>query len=479
MSTEKRFNGRSFLFLSNSLDKERESSTYTFIQKVISNYNPDIKTGSVEVLRESINFDTYKVELENDQRTFILKISFDPHCQEILNESSFLRENDSNFCNSYLDSGNIIIGEQSVLYLISTHEYAEDLNDLGCSFLFDNFDSFLLTSNNILALKCDNDFDFFLKNILQIPEELLNYLDASVIEDSYKKEIKSFRKDCEFLKSKIEKLYDKDFYNKNETCSFSLDKESLISRDGLFKFINCHSVYKGNELLSFAMFFLRLGIDKKTQENLIKSYSYAYGEDFKKVKSEFSKVYEFAVLFSLFIFILDSFIEESVYSKERDKEILNLGFKSSVLFDSIENKKGFIRIKNRLKNKGIMPIINAQRSVLTPPVDEEKNETKSEKAKIKETTVSLSEFLNEKKERSIKLSWEKNSYATGYLPYFVKPDGRYIKMETTKDLSCDFSDLDLIGDYGGGVKCLTDRDFYDSDYSVCSIKVKDLSLEIH
>ena len=292
MDISRILSGKCQLSYSSHLDKESNDSLYKIVAKIINDYIEDCDIEFIFSISENENFDTYEVSVKNQSKKFIVKISYDISCYEILNETAILKNQKPIFCNSHVGSGIYKSQGISFLYLISTKENAINLSELGRANFFNHKDSFLFTLGNFSNLKSSKSLEDHLNHILK---PSIFYEDESFLEEFENAEKNgdiNAKNISQWSRSDIEKntdfhvfvlmrsfknfifgLYDKEFFDKGETCHGSLNNDKIIFKNGLFKFTDVGSHFSGNSMFDLCWLCLEMGCKKSDFESALKTYA--------------------------------------------------------------------------------------------------------------------------------------------------------------------------------------------------------------
>lgn len=466
------------------LDEVDYESLYKITDQIIKKHLDDFVISKMYFHNENENFDSYIAESKNNQERLIIKTSYDIGCSEIINETRILKKTKPLFCNSHIGSGVYRSKGISLLYLILTEEKALNLNELGRSKFLDEKDSFLFALLNFKEIKSTRTFEDHLNYILKPSifyehESLLAELNEmskqapNILtwgEEDIKKNINVY---FFILIKTFEKfilgLYDKEFFDKKETCHGCLGSEKVIFKNGLFKFIDVGLSFSGNSMFDLCWICLESGFSKSRFNNVINTYALVCDIKEDKAHADFYKAMDIVLPLFFARLLYLSFIEEEVYKNKRLEEIYKYCFSALRAFGWVNYSlitKKYIKV---LTERLLDPLINAQSTTDVSVADKEEVDKSSAKIKIDPVEIKLEKI---EKEDSVDLlvTWEPSSEATGYAAYFISPDGSFSKELTDKTFSI-LEDAKTVGIYGCGVRCLTDPDKQDSNYTKQEIKI--------
>lgn len=475
MNPRQVFKDKAFITVKKTLTEAEDEFLFKIIRDIFSEFKNEKEISEIETIEENENFDSYKVTQKETGLSFNVKISLDKESFLLKNEGRFLFKNKSVFTNSYIHHGSKRIGGSNIIYLVSSHENAEDISEAGSGYLFENFSSLLSAAECFSELECRYDFDFYIEKLLS--DKIID-ADSELLNDFKNKgEILGCLKE---IKTHILKNYDKKMFNIGQACHVNLKKQNVITRNGLFKFINCSDVFSGTILFSICNLCLNAGFNEKQMTSIIKNYSEFTKSEEVGILKAFNRVMKLAVPIFYLNILYEAFIEQKFFQNRRAYKFIDLaGLATSNYYYLSKLPK----TKKIIQDLIIKPISNSQCDVTLPPPVTNKEESEEQSLNVQNRSTELDKpKLNvrkiEDKNKNVKinLSWDRVVSATGYSPYIKKPNGLIAEKPNTRDLSIEFENIDLIGHYGVGVRSLSSTG-KDSEYAVNVININDLPVK--
>ncbi|NVM35102.1 MAG: hypothetical protein HWN81_05870 [Candidatus Lokiarchaeota archaeon] len=474
MNSSQLFSGRAFV------TKETRCSLASHkYKKLILDIIKDSKNSffafEVSYLDGNENYDCYI--LHGDQRSDIgsdicLKFSLDKNCKELIRESSFLKNNDSLFKNSYIASG-VCEKAGNVRYLLSSIERSETIRESGRYIVLENISSFIFTLMAFSKTETERNFkefseDFFYENsISKSPKFLLDSIDQYFGLD----EVKSIFNE---LKSFVIENYDEKILEKNTVCHGSLSLDNVITRDNLFKFINCNNCFKGNKLIDIAFVCVNFGLHEEQSNYIINEYIEALALDKEETKKEFEYCLKIVTCIVYTRILYSYIIESCVFLSERRNLLLRVIDNFSSSFYWLEKFDLLSEYRDKIKEILIEPILNSQEDVSIPPNQVITKDRVSSKNKIKKPKLNAVLKKTKLNKPYIELSWEKINKHSQYSCYVLKPNGSFKEYKDSENNNYIYSEVDVIGTYGVGVKTLGDDSIEDSDYDIITLDIFDI-----
>ena len=467
------------------MDYEDYESLYKITEQIIKKSIDDFVVSKMYFNEENENFDSYIVENKNTNQKFIIKLSYDIGCAEILNETRILKEEKPLCCNSYVDSGVHRSKGVTFLYLISTKEDAVDFLELGRSAFLEHKDSFIFAILNFKEIKSKKTFLDYFNSILR-PSVIYEYEDAinkleekssdfpDILDWTDKEKKTEIRLYFFIIMRTFEKfmlgIYDEEFFNKGETCHGLLSNEKIIFKNGLFKFTDVGFAFSGNSMFDICWVCLEGGFKKSSFDDLIKNYAIATEVEEEQLHKDFYKMMDIVLPLFFARLLYTSFVEEILYQNKRIQEIYRYFFSALNAFKWVDYSiitKKYIKV---LTDRLLKPMIDAQVDLDISVADETNTEQSFAPIEVDPVSNVNLKKINKEDSTDLLLSWKTSPEATGYAVYLISPDGSFYKELTYKN-SCVWEDVKGIGAYGAGVKCLTNARFKDSEYSRAEVYV--------
>ena len=445
-----------------------------FIRKIIQDYNSSFMATDITDAVGDENYDSYIIEGFNPHpgSKIKLKYSLDENCQSLIRESDFLKKNKPIFTDKLLHSDSIKIG-QNVRYSVHSVENADNIQDCGRHVILDNSQSFILIMLAFGRTECDfsfkKHFDLFFKekSIENAPEFLLKYID-----DLYGlKEVKSI---LSSLKAFAKNNYDDSVFESDEVCHGNLNMENILFRGNLFKFIDCSNCFKGNKILDIAFLSVNLGFKDREINEILKDYCFICDLDESLVREQFDKCLKVASAMVFTDIIYSYLIEYCVFFGSRNERILDLISRFSRSFYLLESFNMIPKYRDQIKEMLINPMVECQVDVEVPPdelltKDKPISEFEMEKPKLNATLEK-----DENNKSFINIYWNKVNDHSEYLCYVIKPNGSIKQFDKSDKNRYIYKNLDVIGDYGIGVKTLGDNLKEDSKFCIVKLRVFDI-----
>lgn len=401
-----------------------------------------------------------------------LKFSFDSDERSLDRESLFLRENKSIFTDKYIASGNVKFGDK-VKYLLTSVEEAETVSSCGRYVITENLPSLIFSLMAFSKTKCGTTFKEYSAKLLDevdisnLPETFLESIDSNY-------NIKNSKQILDYFKSEIENCYDKEVMEKESVCHGNLSIENILFRSGRFKFINCSDCFMGNKLLDLSFMFLSAGFTKNQIRFCLNDYAKALNLKIEDVDREFDLCFKMATLIH-FARLIHSYMVESLVFLGRNKtRILSLIDSFSRCYIFLEEFDLLPDYRPMLKQMFIDPVIKSQIDVTAVPSSVAQKDRITNNKKTKQPQVKANLVKDDTGKLFFDVSWESVNDYSDYFCYVVKPNGTIKTYESFTDTSFTYHNIDVIGDYGIGVKSIGDDNNEDSDFNIVKISVLDI-----
>ena len=473
MNSSQIFTGRAFINEEKAIDLLDKRYGKIF-HAILSKAKQTLDIVEIKQIKGDENFDCFMVKTGFIPMitTLKIKISYDKNCKSIISETVFLRANDAILNERIIDSGIVEVGTK-IRYIITAVDRADTLEELGRGYLFDNMKSFMYTFVYFSSLNCDVTFEEYFSNFLKEKDfsDSSEYV-SEMLEINYG--LENVLNVFEDLKNKAKENYKGSLLSAETACHGNLSLDNIISREFLFKFIDCQQCFLGNKLLDICFLCLNLGLSKNVSKIIVGEYSMAFDLDEEKVQEEFLDCMKVAAPM-FFMKILHSYVIEScVFLGERKDSVLELVSKFSRSFDWLL----FIGIKEEnlflIKSILLEPILGDSSKALEVPSEIESKDRRTKPTQAKKPILKTEFKRSESGSAYIKISWEKISSHNNYLCYVRKPNGFFKKYKESQKTTYIYDDLDLIGVYGIGVRSIGDKNSDDSDFDIATVEVFDI-----
>jgi hypothetical protein len=308
-----------------------EDSEIELVRILLGSLDKPILAEKIELISETENYDVYRYESQG--YSYCIKISLDPNCKEINHECKYLKKINPSVRPEYVKDGVAKVGDQ-LRYIITSYENAENLNDLGRSYFLDNFDSF-----------CDS------YRLMQQSEKintsykvhLSEYFEMSQIENLMEDSIQSIKDYTNFplinkimgdMKNELMIRYDEAFSNQQFICHGNFNAENIISKNGLFKFINFCNCYSSHCFLDLNEIIIELGLPENIEFDLLETFCRKLNIELTRDALKFYKKCQQIVLIKKGIQLIMSYLKEVyVFNSRRIDEIVKISDKFSQSYD--------------------------------------------------------------------------------------------------------------------------------------------------
>jgi hypothetical protein len=307
-------------FLSETLSSIKEEEK-AFIYRLLYKIDTSLKINDLQLVSNNEDYDTYK--FHDGENYFCLKVSLDPECDSINHESIYIRNINQLIRPEYYKDGFIKIGSD-IRYLLLSYEDAEPIFEFGMSYFLQNFPNFL----EAYAIMQDSE------KINSSYEEFINKKYLPSIDDYFLSDesLSSFQSNENY--EIIKNIYDKLYYSivnfdfklldsdKNNICHNNLNQQSIISREGFFKFINFDKCVNANCLIDFFEILLEFGIPKTSEKQLFSLFKEKLNiKNSPEEEFLYKKIYFFILSKKFIDLILECSIEKYLYKFARKDKL--------------------------------------------------------------------------------------------------------------------------------------------------------------
>jgi hypothetical protein len=334
-----------------------EDSEIELIGLLLRSLDEPIFAQNIEFISETENYDIYKYNCQNS--SYCIKISLDPNCKQIEHESKFLRKINPLITCQYIKDGTIKIGD-NIRYIITSYENAESLNDLGRSYFLENFDSFCYA----YSLMQESE-----KITASYKNHLIDYFNLACLENLMDDSIQSIKNYTNFelinqimldMKNELMLCYDDNiFSNQKFICHGNLTADNIISKNGLFKFINFDNCYSSHCFLDLNEIIIELGLPENIELNLLEKFCLNMKIDFNRdTLITYKKCYKIVLIKKGIQLIVNYLKEVYLYNSRRIDEILNISDKFSQSYDRYMSISYFKNNEDFILKTITEPILN-------------------------------------------------------------------------------------------------------------------------
>lgn len=324
-----------------------DDSEVELVQTLLRSLDEPILAQNIEFIVTTEDYDVFKYTHNN--LTYCIKISLDENCPKILNECKVLVNINPLIRPQYIKDGVIKIGD-SLRYLITSYENAESINELGRSYFLENFDSFC----DAYLIMQDSKV-----STISYKEYLSNYFNMADIENILTEDaIEGIKNYTNFnlikeimidMQNELMLSYDNNLSEKKFICHGDLNMKNIISRNGLFKFINFENCYSSHCFFDLNNIMIELAIPENMEYNLLEKFCSIMHIEFNKDTLKlYKKCYEITLIIKGIKLMMDYLKEVYLYSSHRIDKIIEISDKFSQSYDRymtishFQNNKDFI-----------------------------------------------------------------------------------------------------------------------------------------
>lgn len=316
--------GRAVIAIENEVNDEK-NLIYQLVKEVLKASNNEIKFSSILSIGGDENHDSY--ELKCPDISYILKISLEKDCRELLNEANFHKKNITLECMPrYIDSGVLDIGDKISFLLLKKEQGVSlfDIDDDDCVFS----EHFLYSWGYFSCCEVEKNFDQYFneclkKHSLDNFDYLKNRLDPERVGE------------YEFLFSTIRdsvlKIYDKKDFEKGGTNHGNLNRKTIITNGEYFKFNDCTDCFQGSNLIDLCFLFLNLSFKQEDVDRFLDLCSLQFKVDKKYLLKDFHVTMPIVMHLKLLQLFYKMLIEYEIFSNERE----NICFETTSSFISV------------------------------------------------------------------------------------------------------------------------------------------------
>ncbi len=327
------------------------------INTILINLKKPIKPSSIEFISINDDYDTYKV-VSDEGLSFCVKVSLDENCDSINKESKIIRNINELIRPGYIEDGIIKIGD-NLRYIITSFEESESLNQIGRSFLLDNFDSFCYSYK---LLQEEKNINFNYKDRLDLvfqKIEIENYFTKDAINaiKNYTdfKTIKSFLFE---IKNEIINTYDPSFDKYKNICHGNLKMSTIISNKNLFKFINFENSFNCHIFSDLSNLTIQLGLPENLDLYILKEFCKNLNIEYSVSTNQlYQKFYYISLCENVIHMTVDYLKEVYVYSSLRTDKIIDISNRFSFAYERFFKIKSFNKFHSFIMKTITEPIL--------------------------------------------------------------------------------------------------------------------------
>jgi hypothetical protein len=319
---------------------ESDDSEIELVKSLLNSLDEPICPMEIKFIETTEDYDVYRYTYRNS--FYCIKISLDKDCKKIQHEANYLNKINNLIRPKYIKDGAIKIGDD-LRYIITSYEQSESIQELGRSFLLENFDSFcqayalMQDSERINKSYKQNISEYFqTSNISEMLTEdsinaIKNYTDFNLI-----------KKIMDDMKNELLLLYNESFDDKTFICHGALNAKNIISRNNVFKFVNFDNCYSSHCFFDLNELFIELGIPENLEYGLLEIFCSNLKIEFNSsTLSLYKKCYQISLIKKA-IELMTSYLKEIyLYSSERTDMIINISDKFYNSYDRYMSIKYF------------------------------------------------------------------------------------------------------------------------------------------
>ena len=243
------------LFVSESRENISENEI-SFVYEALYIINPQLRPINLKLISINENYDIFK--FDSGDESYCLKLSLDGKCKAINHEIKFLKNINKIISPHFYSGGTIKIGE-NIKYILSSYENADSISEIGKSFLLENFHNFCETYS---LMQNSKKINFTYKDYLKTKfyKKKINgyFLNFNLKKINKSIDLLKIEQIIKELESNIDSIYTEDMDSDKNICHGLLNPANIISRNGLFEFINFDNCFTGPFYLDFMEFILEI-----------------------------------------------------------------------------------------------------------------------------------------------------------------------------------------------------------------------------
>jgi len=457
--------GRAVLSLKDEITDEK-NLIHELVSEVLKASKNLINFSSIFPIGGNENFDSY--ELKCSGISYILKISLEKDCEDILNEANFHKKNiASESIPKYIDSGVLDIGDK-ITFLLLKKEEGFMLTDFDNEYIFS--EDFLYSLFVFSACKTEKTFDEYFNECLK-KHSLDNY-------DFLKNNINPERvSEYEFLfltiRDSVLKIYDKETFERGGTCHGDLNRKTIITNGKYFKFNDCSNCFEGANLIDLCFLFLNLSFKEEDVDRFLDLCSLHFNVDKESLLKDFYVTMPVVVHLKCLHLFYKTLIEYEIFLNEREDicfEICSLFIsvfywceKLNVIKDIIKPMQSIIfELSSSTDNypHEIPDLINEPHK--KELASNSSNEVSGKL--IAPKSLSLS-YTKDGEFGSLSLSWDNIESDNEYCILFQKPNLETLYYYTKNKNQYTIKDIDFFGSCLVAIKAISRIGIQDSEYN--------------
>jgi hypothetical protein len=241
------------------------------------------------------------------------------------NEYESLKKINKSISTNLIAYGKIKIGD-NISYLITTYENAESIFEVGKSFLIENFDSFCFSYAGLQTSKrLKRYIDSYLNDMNEMIDIKSYFLEDSLASMKAYTDLDRILKILSKFKEEINEKYKLIPKNKQYICHGNFNYNNIITRNGLFKFINFEKSIQSHCFLDFSNLVIELGINYETESQLFKTFCINMDIEYNEESlNKYKQYYEFCLRCKIVEILISYLKEVYLYKSLRVGKIIKL-----------------------------------------------------------------------------------------------------------------------------------------------------------
>jgi len=445
---------------------EKENLIHELVTEVLKASNNSINFSSILPIGGNENHDSY--ELKCSDITYILKISLEKDCRELLNEANFHKKNIISDCiPRYIDSGVLDIGDE-ISFLILKKEEGVVSTDMDNDYVFS--ENFIYNLYIFSGCEVDKTFDEYFNECLK-KYSLDNY---DFLKNSLDPErVSEYELLFLTIRDSALKIYDKKTFERGGTCHGDLNRKTIITDGTYFKFNDCGDCFEGANLIDLCFLFLNLSFKEEDVDKFLNLCSSYFNVDKEDLLKDFSVTMPVVIHLQYLKLFYKMLIEYKLFSNEREDTC----FEIASLFVSVFYwSKKLNVIENVVKPmESIIFELSSSDDDYSHEIPDSINEPHKQEAKSKlpdqdlikltaPKNLSLS-YTKDGKFGSLSLSWDNIENDNEYCILFQKPNLETSYYYTKNKNQYTIKEIDFVGSCLVAIKAISKVGIGDSEYN--------------
>jgi hypothetical protein len=316
MNSKEIFSHRAFILDNTQI---KEGAEEDMIRRILLSLPEKQTLDDANLVASSDSYDSYRVEANG--HFLNVKISFDSESPPLLREIEALKEIPHLVGPRFIHSDQLNIGQESLLYFVSSWDNAPDLSDFGRDIAVKGCSNLANTLKQMPKISSARNFPEYLGSVFESCDFQEYFFDDSIdaIKDNSNwDKIASIIRD---FKSEATSRYTGFMESHNTSlCHGNLCMSNVLSRSELFMFRNFDNVYVANQWFDVCNLILNLGLSGRLENNFVNTMS----ESLNLNKAEYKECLEMSALLFLLNLFIEYFKEVYIFSSQRLNIILEI-----------------------------------------------------------------------------------------------------------------------------------------------------------